>query len=334
MRKDKNNKISEPEYFAESQDFPAAEYQPLPDEYLQQTHPMENRKREQKRKGMRMLCMLTACVLLGYSTYQAETGQLEEFVPTAEELQAPMGTGENREDEPVQSPTAEIKTDTTEPSPRQYPLEGGILYYKIYNETLLEQPTADEWERILEEGEISIEQFLAGEVITLPQPEVPEGFAFLGWAAHFRGEKDTYPKWSLLTESFTAEDAVRIQPDEDGNRSVDIHAVWKPTDPAAGQMVMVLDANGGTIEGQPSQTYNALTPKYSGGTVYLCGYPIPERKEYRFTGWYLTTNEGDVRVETLSASRFFAQNNGEPDYNTPLELHLTAGWEKTEEKGN
>lgn len=342
MWKDKNNKISESEFFAESQDFPAPEYQPLPDEYLQREHPRESADRGQKRKYLRMLCMLTACVLLGYSTYQAEAGQAEGPAPSARETQAPAGTGENREDgegEPVQSPAAETKTDiaiadTTESSPRQYPLEGGTLYYKIYNETMLEQPTTDAWERILEEGEISIEQLLAGEVITLPQPEVPEGFAFLGWVAHFRGEKDTYPKWTLLTESFTAEDAVRIQPDDDGNRRVDIHAVWKPTDSAAWQMLMVLDADGGTIEGQPSQTYNALTPKYSGGTVYLCGYPIPERKEYRFTGWYLTTDEGDVRVETLSASRFFAQNNGEPDYNTPLKLHLTAGWEKTEEKGN
>ena len=222
----------------------------------------------------------------------------------------------------------------SEPIEEQYPLEGGILYYKIYNETHLANPTADAWERILEEGELSIEQLLAGEVITLPQPETPEGFLFLGWAAHFSGEKDTYPKWSLLTESFTAEDAARIKPDEEGNRSVDIHAVWNSQDPAAWQMIMVLDANGGTIAGQPSQTYNALTPKYSGGTVYLCGYPTPEREGYHFAGWYLATDEGDIRVETLPASRFFAQKGGEPDYNAPLELHLMAGWEKTEEKGN
>ena len=342
MRKDKNNKISESEHFAESQDFPAPEYQPLPDEYLQQEHPMENRGREQKRKWMRMLCMLTACVLLGYSTYQAETGQPEESVPTAEEVQATAGTGENRENgdsEPVPSPAAETKTDiaiadTAESSPGQYPLEGGILYYKIYNETMLDQPTADEWERILEEGEIPVEQLLAGEVIGLPQPEVPEGFVFLGWAAHFRGEKETYPKWSLLTEAFTAEDAARIRPEEDGNRSVDIHVVWRTQDPNAWQMTMVLDADGGLMEGQTTQTYNALTPKASGGTVYLCGYPVPEREGYDFTGWYIITEEGKTRVEILPASRFFGEKNGEPDYSQPLELHLTAGWEKTEEKGN
>ena len=131
---------------------------------------------------------------------------------------------------------------------------------------------------------------------------------------------------SLLTESFTAEDALRIQPDEEGNRSVDIHAVWNSQDPAAWQMIMVLDANGGTMEGQPSQMYNALTPKYSGGTVYLCGYPTPEREGYHFAGWYLTTDEGDIRVETLPASRFFAEKGGEPDYSQPIELNFVAEW--------
>ena len=319
------------------------EYQPLPDEYLQQEAYTGNRKQEQKkkRKWMRMLCMLAACVLLGYSVYQTEAAE-EGSTPTVEELQITDESAGNPEDgendaglqqEVAEKPAAGAE-EATEQAVGHYPLTDGILYYKIYNETMLDQPTADEWERILEEGEIPVEQLLAGEVIGLPQPEVPEGFVFLGWAAHFPGEKETYPKWSMITESFTAEDAARIQPDEEGNRSVDIHAVWRTQDPEAWQMRMVLDADGGLIEGQTTQTYNALTPKYSGGTVYLCGYPVPEREGYRFTGWYLTTDEGKKRVETLPASRFFGEKNGEPDYSQPLEVHLTAGWEKTEEKGN
>ena len=317
------------------------EYPPLSDEYLQQDRLVWNEKQEQtesqknqKRKAMRMVCMLAACVLLGYSAYGAEAGQTKMPAQTTEEVQTPDESGENRdgrENDQVQSVTAETETDVaiagrSEPIDGQYPLEGGILYYKIYNETHLANPTADAWERILEEGEISIEQLLAGEVITLPQPEIPDGFEFLGWAAHFSGEKETYPKWSLLTESVTAEDALRIKPDEDGNRSLDIHAVWRTRDPEAWQIMMVLDANGGTIEGQPSQIYNTLTPKYSGGTVYLCGYPVPEREGYHFAGWYLTTDEGDILVETLPASRFFAEKGGEPDYSQPIELHFVAEW--------
>ena len=68
--------------------------------------------------------------------------------------------------------------------------------------------------------------------------------------------------------------------------------------------------------------------------IDLCGYPTPEREGYHFAGWYLTTDEGDILVETMPASRFFAQQGGETDYNVPLELHLMAGWKKTEEKGN
>lgn len=323
------------EYQTLPRDSIAPEYPPLPDEYLQQDRLVWNGKQEQKerqknqkRKAMRMVCMLAACVLLGYSVYGAEAGQEKIPVQAVEESEPSVAGGE---DDPAQTADTEMKAaaDTEEIAEQTkgfYPLEGGILYYKIYNETHLANPTADAWERILEEGEISIEQLLAGEVITLPQPETPEGFAFLGWAAHFSGDKDTYPKWSLLTERFTAEDALRIQPDEEGNRSVDIHAVWSSQDPAAWQMIMVLDANGGTMEGQPSQMYNALTPKYSGGTVYLCGYPTPEREGYHFAGWYLTTDEGDIRVETLPASRFFAEKGGEPDYSQPIELHFVAEW--------
>lgn len=323
MQKHKSDIPSE--YLAVPQDSIGPEYQPLPDEYLQrEVHTGNGEQKEtQKQKWMRLLCMLMACILLGYSVYGAEAPE-EGTVATTEESQIVDGTVENRGDE-----EKDEEKDTG-----QYPLEGGSLHYKIYNETMLEQPTNDEWERILEEGEISIEQLLAGEVITLPQPETPEGFTFLGWAACFRGEKDAYPKWSMITEAFTAEEAVRIKPDEEGNRSVDIHAVWNSQDPAAWQTVMVLDANGGNIGGQASQTYNALTPKYSGGTVYLCGYPVPVREGYRFTGWYLENGEGKIRVETLPASRFFAQKDGEPDYSQPLELHLVADWEKTEEKGN
>ncbi len=323
------------EYQTLPRDSIAPEYPPLPDEYLQQDRLVWNGKQEQKerqknqkRKAMRMVCMLAACVLLGYSVYGAEAGQEKIPVQAVEESEPSVAGGE---DDPAQTADTEMKAaaDTEEIAEQTkgfYPLEGGILYYKIYNETHLANPTADAWERILEEGEISIEQLLAGEVITLPQPETPEGFAFLGWAAHFSGDKDTYPKWSLLTESFTAEDALRIQPDEEGNRSVDIHAVWNSQDPAAWQMIMVLDANGGTMEGQPSQMYNALTPKYSGGTVYLCGYPTPEREGYHFAGWYLTTDEGDIRVETLPASRFFAEKGGEPGYSQPIELNFVAEW--------
>lgn len=143
---------------------------------------------------MRILCMLTACVLLGCSVYGTEADQTKIPAQTTEEVQVLDENGENRdgrENDHVQSVTTETETDvaiaeTSEPVDGQYPLEGGILYYKIYNETHLANPTADAWERILEEGEISIEQLLAGEVITLPQPETPEGFAFLGWAAHFQ----------------------------------------------------------------------------------------------------------------------------------------------------
>ena len=189
MQKQENNIL--PEYQTLPPDSIAPEYPPLPDEYLQSKQPVEKgvpeRSESRKRKVMRILCMLTSCVLLGSSVYVTEAGQTKIPAQTSEEVPAPDENGENRdsrENDQVQSVTAETQTDVaiaerSEPIDGQYPLEGGTLYYKIYNETELANPTADAWERILEEGEISIEQLLAGEVIALPQPETPEGFAFM-----------------------------------------------------------------------------------------------------------------------------------------------------------
>lgn len=189
MQKQENNIL--PEYQTLPPDSIAQEYPPLPDEYLQSKQPVEKgvseRSESRKRKAMRILCMLTACVLLGCSVYGTEADQTKIPAQTTEKVQVPDENGENRdgrENDHVQSVITEPEIDvaiaeTSEPIEEQYPLEGGILYYKIYNETHLANPTADAWERILEEGELSIEQLLAGEVITLPQPEIPEGFAFL-----------------------------------------------------------------------------------------------------------------------------------------------------------
>ena len=180
MQKQENNIL--PEYQTLPPDSIAPEYPSLPDEYLQSKQPVEKgvpeHSESRKRKVMRILCMLAACVLLGCGVYGTEEDQTKIPAQTTEEVQVPDENVENRdgrENDHVQSATTEPETDvaiaeTSEPIEKQYPLEGGILYYKIYNETHLANPTADAWERILEEGEITIEQLLAGEVIALPQP--------------------------------------------------------------------------------------------------------------------------------------------------------------------
>ena len=116
-------------------------------QYLQSKQPVEKgvpeRSESRKRKAMRILCMLTACVLLGCSVYGTEADQTKIPAQTTEEVQVPDENGENRdgrENDHVQSVTTETETDvaiaeTSEPVDGQYPLEGGILYYKIYNET-------------------------------------------------------------------------------------------------------------------------------------------------------------------------------------------------------
>ena len=72
MQKQENNIL--PEYQTLPPDSIAPEYPPLPDEYLQSKQPVEKgvpeRSESRKRKAMRILCMLTACVLLGCSVYE------------------------------------------------------------------------------------------------------------------------------------------------------------------------------------------------------------------------------------------------------------------------
>ena len=146
MQKQENNIL--PEYQTLPPDSIAPEYPPLPDEYLQSKQPVEKgvpeRSESRKRKEMRILCMLTACVLLGCSVcMELEADQTKIPAQTTEEVQVPDENGENRdgrENDHVQSVTTETETDvaiaeTSEPVDGQYPLEGGILYYKIYNET-------------------------------------------------------------------------------------------------------------------------------------------------------------------------------------------------------
>ena len=77
MQKQENNIL--PEYQTLPPDSIAPEYPPLPDEYLQSKQPVEKgvpeRSESRKRKAMRILCMLTACVLLGCSVYGTKADQ-------------------------------------------------------------------------------------------------------------------------------------------------------------------------------------------------------------------------------------------------------------------
>ncbi len=99
MQKQENNIL--PEYQTLPPDSIAPEYPPLPDEYLQSKQPVEKgvpeRSESRKRKAMRILCMLTACVLLSCSVYGTEADQTKIPAQTTEEVQVPDENGENRD---------------------------------------------------------------------------------------------------------------------------------------------------------------------------------------------------------------------------------------------
>ena len=116
MQKQENNIL--PEYQTLPPDSIAPEYPSLPDEYLQSKQPVEKgvpeHSESRKRKVMRILCMLAACVLLGRGVYGTEANQTKIPAQTTEEIQAPDENGENRdsrENDHVQSVTTETETE-------------------------------------------------------------------------------------------------------------------------------------------------------------------------------------------------------------------------------
>lgn len=89
MQKQENNIL--PEYQTLPPNSIAPEYPSLPDEYLQSKQPVEKGVTElsesRKRKVMRILCMLAACVLLGCGVYGTEADQTKIPAQTTEEIQ-------------------------------------------------------------------------------------------------------------------------------------------------------------------------------------------------------------------------------------------------------
>lgn len=319
------------------------EFVPLPDEYLQGEgggiSGKESDEHRLKRSCKRMLYMLAAGAVLFWGTVWGQgnpAGNTEQTQKTEASGKAQkQESGEKPDRTDVPEATAEPgETDapgenTEGVGKEEYPLEDGVIRYVVYNDTYYyDQTTGSSGNQVLAEGEISAERLKAGENYSLPQPEEPEGFLFMGWVAYFNMEEDTYPKMKLQGESFTAEDAVLIKADAEGNRDVEIHAAWRTEASGNWPNLLLLDAGEGTIEGSNTVQYDTVTPMASGGYVYLCAYPVPERAGYEFTGWYQQTKNGEKRKEFLTGVQFFEVVNGEVDWNRTKEIVLTAGWKQ------
>lgn len=194
-----------------------------------------------------------------------------------------------------------------------YPLTG-TLYCTAYNDTF-----GPDGQPLLLWDDMAVEMSaLADAPLALPQPQQPEdtGAVFLGWV----GRYDTAGGrvYRLMSDPLTAEEAAAIRPDESGGRHLVLRAAWRGDGTGRYPWQLTLD------DGETAAVYDASVPMRSGGQVYLCAYPVPERAGQRFAGW---CGADGVPVETLPAAAFFEEKNGETDWSAPRTVTLYALWE-------
>lgn len=243
--------------------------------------------------------------------------------------------------------TIESNRIETGPSVPTYPLESGSVIITVYNDTTsFEYPS-----RI--DGDDGYLTLLAAEVFDaasfesyrLPDPLPPSGFSFAGWVVHVNdpfdyGSEATLfedydgdpPREAMLNESIyafpveatlTRADLERVPPDAEGNRFVNVHAVWIREDREG---LLVLDDGLGN-----ATAYSMEVPLASEGYLYLCRYPVPTHPEgLDFAGWY--DAEGN-RVELLMSFFSFARelrnedgSFGGYDWRSYEPVYLTARW--------
>lgn len=284
-----------------------AEFTPLPDEFSRDGG-IQPEQLPKKQRWKRMVLMLAACCLL---VYGGAAGEIIGGAPS--HFAAPVIT--------ELPPT---------PAVSAAPTLTGVIRYTIYNSSFDNGPESKHGIRVLDSGEWLAETLAAGERYALPEPEQPpllERFTFRGWVAWFKGLNEDSPTTRLLSDGFTAEDAACICPDENGDRTVEIYAVWQRAEESDQPYRLRLVGNGGTVDGKTEETWDTATPLGSGGQVFLCAYPIPERAGYRFTGWYREKSDGGAPVEVLSAMEFYEIVNEELDWHSMKTVTLLAGWE-------
>ncbi len=211
------------------------------------------------------------------------------------------------------APAAPVTPDTPPVQEETYPLTG-TLYCTAYNDTF-----GPDGQPLLLWDSLTVElSRLADAPLALPQPRQPEsaGAVFLGWV----GRYDTADGkvYRLMSDPLTAEAAAAIRPDEGGDRHLVLRAAWRGDGTSSRPWQLTLD------DGEAAVAYDAAVPMYSGGLVYLCAYPVPERAGQRFAGW---CDADGVPVETLPASAFFGEQNGETDWSAPRAVTLYARWE-------
>lgn len=270
-------------------------------------------KRRRKRKALWLAAAFL--VVAGMTFLQEPAVEPPAVTLPAETLPAETLPAETVPTEvPTQAPT---EPPETLPDPVVYPLGNGILEITVYNGSFDMENGA---ERILYQGSIPEAEFTG---LALPEPELQEGFSFLGFVLSGGRDSEGMDHFYRLQDVLTPEDTALAVPGEDGVRQVKIYAAWQAVGDEEKWLPLTLDGNGSGS----TVSVDANGPLWSGGSVYLCAYPEPERDGYRFAGWYWDSECVQGPVESLSAVQFFEKNQeGEIDWSAAREITLYARW--------
>lgn len=307
-----------------------------PDEYLQgggsQTADGKHRKVDWKRwMYMAALVMMAYTAAGAYDSdfHDPDAVQASDAVQTPnvaaippEQTNPPISTKEPEAS--TKSAAGQQTTDSEEQETAglpYYPMEDVFSNYTVYNDTY--DPVNMGYNRIVEEGFLSESLLAQGTEYALPSYEPAEGYEFLGWVIYY----DIAAKPPLMTmagNALTVDNVGYVKP-KDGDRSIEVHAAWRSAGIGQYAYLLILDANGGTIESDNSVSYDARGPMGSGTYVYLCAYPVPVREGYTFIGWYTEPDGGD-RKTMLMGLDFFPKQGNEYDWSRTISITLYAGW--------
>ncbi len=228
-----------------------------------------------------------------------------------------------------------------------YPLGDGNIVITVFNDTtIFEFPdfetAEDGYRTLLDSVTIPEAEFAYYDV---PSAWTPNGYEFLGWAVHvgnpldpggdiesIRGYNGDPPVEAMVSEGsfafqvygqLTKENVERVPPSEDGNRYINLHAVWTMAEPE-NPLLILNDGMGG------STAYDMMVPLASEGFLYLCNYPTPLSSGHEFDGWY---DENGNRVDMLVCYFSFTPvvydsegNFAGYDWNSEKSVTLTAHW--------
>ena len=286
------------------------EFVPLPDEYLQGG----GKNAESVRKKKKRLFLIAAAILVCVIAFSKATPISDNTVI------------EKPEDPKTEQPKNDFsngKTDNSEngisvsPLP-VYPLEDTTDYYTVYLDIF--DPAEPDGIKRGESGFVFEQQLSMGLSQSLEEPPVADGYRFTGWVMYYSDGR------TGLVKEINSENVSYVKP-EDGGRNIKIHASWRSENQDGG-LRLLLDANGGNIDGKQSAEYNAEGPMMSGTYVYLCSYPVPEREGYIFAGWYEDASCTKKAKEVIHGTAFYEKDGNEPDFTRPKEIKLYAGWAK------